>query len=68
MQATSKKLIEHAIMNENSHVFILAYSSNDNDIIRRSFQFPYNSSLVNESNNYLDLPISQEQKNKMTLL
>ena len=49
-------------------MFILAYISDDNDIIRRSFQFPHDSSLANEWNNYLELHMSKSNKNKMTLL
>ena len=36
--------------------------SDDNGITIRSFKFILNSSLVNEWNNYLDLPMSQEQQ------
>ena len=37
-------------------------SSGYNYIIRRSFQFPHDCSLVNEWNNYLDLPMLREQQ------
>ena len=46
------------VINENSS----NGSSDENDIIRRSFKFSHDGSLENEWNNNLDLPISQEQQ------
>ena len=37
-------------------------SSNENYIIKRSFKFMHDGSLANEWNNYLDMPMSQEQQ------
>lgn len=45
-------------INEN----ISDYHSNDNDIITRLFKFLHDSSLVNEWNNSLDVPMLQEQQ------